>query len=326
MKVVELLEARRLYWRELEQLCSRLEKTYGTKSPDSVLRLGTLYRAACADLALADAYQLPPNTISYLHQLVARAHNHLYRSRRFDPRAWITEIFVHVPQRLFQDGYLRLAFVLFWGLFITAFFLARNSTDFCENLLQPEMMEQMRNMYSDPPQGRDINQNMEMFTFYIMHNAGIGLECFAWGLLLGIGGLFKTVYNAAYLGGVFGYMASLEGPEREHFFEFVTAHGPFELTAIILAAAAGMRMGFSLISTRGLTRAAALELGAKEAFPTACAAVILFILAASIEGFVSPSAMPYWSKAMIAAISSGLLIYYFVVLGYPRKEAHVRSE
>jgi uncharacterized membrane protein SpoIIM required for sporulation len=112
-------------------------------------------------------------------------------------------------------------------------------------------------------------------------------------------------------------MASLNGPERQNFFEFVTAHGPFELTAIILAAAAGMRMGFSLISTGGLTRTAALTRGAKEAFPTACVAVALFILAAIIEGFVSPSGFPYWFKAGVAAVTSGMLVYYFLVLGYP---------
>ena len=40
----------------------------------------------------------------------------------------------------------------------------------------------------------------------------------------------------------------------DHFFEFVTAHGPFELTAIALAAGAGLRLGVGLFATAGLTR------------------------------------------------------------------------
>ena len=37
-----------------------------TGTPSDVSRLGALYRAACADLALAYAYQLPQNTVQYL--------------------------------------------------------------------------------------------------------------------------------------------------------------------------------------------------------------------------------------------------------------------
>ena len=50
--------------------------------------------------------------------------------------------------------------------------------------------------------------------------------------VLGIGGLFATIYNAAVLGATFGHMATM--PQRENLFHFVTAHGPFELTAIVL--------------------------------------------------------------------------------------------
>ena len=48
------------------------------------------------------------------------------------------------------------------------------------------------------------------------------------------------------------------------------------------------------------------------------AAMVLFFLAALIEGFLSPSAAPYWIKATVAVLSSGLLMAYFVVLGFPK--------
>jgi hypothetical protein len=38
-----------------------------------------------------------------------------------------------------------------------------------------------------------------------------------------------------------------------------------------------------------------------------------------IEGFLSPTALPYWLKAGVAILSSGMLMFYFVVLGFPRK-------
>jgi uncharacterized membrane protein SpoIIM required for sporulation len=317
MKVAELLEARRENWRELSQLCMQMEG--GNKrslGPTAITRFAALYRAACADLALADAYQLPPNTVQYLHQLVGRAHNQLYLSRKFDYKAWGYELLHGIPQRLFHDNCLRLAFCLFWGVFLAAMVYGATSPQFAEEIVGKEQLNEMEKMYDRELSGRDINESGGMFGFYVLHNAGIGLKCFAAGLLFGVAGLFETVFNAAYLGTVFGHMTTV--PQKVNFFTFVTAHGPFELTAIILGAAAGMRLGFSQVDTKGHSRGDSLRLAAKEAVPTACLCVILFILAAIIEGFISRAAIPYSMKAGIAVASSGIMMFYFVLLGYPQ--------
>jgi hypothetical protein len=43
--------------------------------------------------------------------------------------------------------------------------------------------------------------------------------------------------------------------------------------------------------------------------------MVMFLLAAGIEGFLSPSAAPYEIKAAVAIVSTVMLLYYFVVLG-----------
>lgn len=325
MKVADLLESRRENWRELERSCMLLESRRAkTLGPAIIERFGKLYRAVCADLALADAYQLPPNTVHYLHQLVGRAHNQLYPSRRFQLESWVRELLFGVPQRLFRDNALRLAFVLFWGTFLAAMVSAYLSRDFANAIVTKEGLQQCEEMYDKPLAERheDASGFMQernlMAGFYVQHNSSIGLKCFAMGLLLGIGGLFETMVNAVQLGTIFGHMATV--PQRVNFFQFVTAHGPFELTAIVLAAAAGMRLGFSVIETRGWTRAASLKTAAREAVPSVCASILLFCLAALIEGYISPSALPYSIKASVAGLSTCLLLFYFVILGYPRAD------
>ena len=153
-----------------------------------------------------------------------------------------------------------------------------------------------------------------MAGFYIFHNPGIGLRCFAFGLFFGIGGLFATVYNAAVLGAVFGYMATM--PHKDNFFHFVTAHGPFELTAIVLFAAAGMRLGFSLVNTRGLGRIDSLRRAGDECLPIACAGIVLFLLGGRHRGLLLAFAAPYWVKAAVAIVSAIMLLFYLLVLGY----------
>lgn len=314
MKVVELLEQRRQNWNELERLCDQMEKrSKRALGAESIQRFAHLYRAACADLALADAYQLPVNTIAYLHQLVGRAHNQLYRSRKFNFRGWLHEMIYVLPPRLFRDNSLRLAFVLFWGVFLASMALAYYSPEYVEKLVGKPMVTMFEDMYSEPVSERQNRSAAMAMGYYTQHNTSIGLQCFAGGLLLGIGGLFELTFNAGFLGAVFGHMA--QAPQRANFFEFVTAHGPFELTAIVLSAAAGMRLGFSLVDTRGLTRGASLRQAGQEAKTTISAAIILFALAAVIEGFISPSPAPYWVKASVSAASSALLMFYFVFLG-----------
>lgn len=317
MKVSELLDSRRGSWVELELLCERMEgSSRRTLDAPTLARFASLYRAACADLALADAYQLPPKAIEYLHRLVGRAHNQLYRSQTFNMSTWARQLLVDVPRRLFLDNCLRLAMAIFWGTFLLSAVMAYTVPGFAEQVTGKEFISQLEDMYSEPVHGLDQVLFGGMAGFYIFNNTGIGFQCFAFGLLFGVGGLFKTVFNAAVLGAVFGHMATVQ--QRANFFEFVTAHGPLELTAIVLSAAAGMRLGFSLVDTGGLTRTASLRRAAAVAMPSMMAAVILFLLAALVEAFLSPSSAPYGIKALVAVLSAGLLVVYFVVLGHPR--------
>src|SRR5215203_3685940 len=112
MKVVELLERRRKNWQELERYCDRVGTTAGLNTAE-ISRFSALYRAACADLALSNSYQLPENTVQYLHRLVGRAHNQLYRSKRFDYASWAKMLLEDVPQRIFNDRCVQFMFCLF---------------------------------------------------------------------------------------------------------------------------------------------------------------------------------------------------------------------
>lgn len=314
MKVAELLAQRRENWRELEAVCAEMEsKRRKRMGGAAVARFATLYRGACADLALADAYHLPANTVGYLHQLVGRAHNQLYRARSFQISNWTQELLVALPQRLYRDNSLRLAFVVFWGFFLSTMFMAYVSPGFAEQIVGKRELHGMEEMHSQSISGSGVNSGAASVGFYIQHNTSIGLQCFAFGLLLGVGGLFITVSNGVLLGTIFGYMATTS--VRENFFQFVTAHGPFELTAIVVCSAAGMRLGFAIIDTRGLTRYDSLRLAGRQAMPTAALGMILFFLAACIEGLISPSTLPYALKAAIAVLSSAILVFYFVLLG-----------
>jgi uncharacterized membrane protein SpoIIM required for sporulation len=268
-------------------------------------------------LALAEAYQLPPETTAYLHRLVARCHVQLYRSRGLQLDHWIRLLLVNAPRQIYSDICVKICAILFFGLFTLSMVLGRSEASFpsyVETIVGTEAIKQMEEMYEQPLRANAAHY-VTAANFYIMHNTGIGLGCFAKGILI-LPCIYELCFNAVTLGAIFGYMSRDSVEQGENFLQFVTAHGPFELTAIVLSASAGLRLGVSWIQTARYRRLDSLRAGAVRAVPVIGAAATLFFLAALTEGFLSPSPALYIIKALWSIMASGLLMIYFVVLGF----------
>jgi len=326
MNVAELLEKHRPAWHELEDLLARLTRVFGRKraTGEEIARFTQLYRAACADLALAESYKLPPGIIRYLNNLVGRAHNQLYCDKVIGWSALPRLLVEELPRRIVSDGSFWCGMLLFWTPFLACAWLACHLHDdgFAERIVGSGTLNQIENMYSTSFGDRTFEDRMPMVGFYIFNNAGIGLQCFVAGAFFMVTGILITLFNAIYLGVIFGHMATTD--VSGHFFEFVVAHGPFELTAIAMASGAGLRIGFALISTRGYERIDSMKRAAKHAFPIIMFAVFLFCCAACIEAFLSPNPLeplrmigiePVSFKRAICVLTALMLFSYIVLLG-----------
>lgn len=311
MKTTELLARRQPDWKRLERFCAVLAQRRRAPA-ELVSEFSRLYRAVCADLALAEAYQIPQETIEYLHRLVGRAHNVYYRTQISLPREWFRLLFRETPAKILTDRMFWVVFLLFWTTFLLGMFLAARDRGFAETVVGAEMLTQMERMYAEKPSDWG-HSTVDRVGFYIQHNVGIALNCFALGLLFMVPGLLTLVFNSVLLGTVFGYMSTTA--QSPNFFEFVTAHGPFELTGIVLAASCGARLGFSMLKTNGLTRVASLRAALQDATPKLVVAVAFFVIAAGIEGLISPSALPYPVKLGVALLSVFALVGYIGILG-----------
>src|SRR3954468_6661882 len=116
MRVVDRLALREATWHELDALLAHLEaRRLRRAAAKEVLRLGELYRAACTDLMLAEAHDLPRDTVGDLHGLVGRGHNAVYRAKGFRFADWGSTLFGTVPRRLRADPCLRLSALVFYG-------------------------------------------------------------------------------------------------------------------------------------------------------------------------------------------------------------------
>ena len=315
MDIRRRIAERQVQWDQLEARIGRSRSgRLRRPTPEGVLDLARLYRSACADLALASAYHLPTRSVAFLHQLVGRAHSAVYRGQRFRVGRWGELLLSEMPRRLLRDRCLWLAFLLFWGPFLVCLYAAYTDQAFARTVVGAEMLGQVEDMYAEPIGGqRGAGGDADMFGFYILNNTGIGIRCFAMGALAGVGSLVIELSNAIQLGTLFGHMLST--PQAGNFREFVTAHGPLELNAIVLAAAAGLRLGFAFVATDGHSRLGSMRRQAPRALEMVCLAAVMFVLAAFVEGFVSAARGPYEFKVAVAAVSTLVIVTYLGVLG-----------
>ena len=152
-----------------------------------------------------------------------------------------------------------------------------------------------------------------MTGFYVFHNVGIAFQCFATGVLFGLGSVFFLVYNGLTIGAVAG-LVTAAGHGR-NLLTFTCTHGAFELTAIVIAGTAGIVMGYALVDTRGRTRLGSLQARAREIVYLVVGAALMLLVAAGIEGFWSPSGLPdrvKWGGAVVAYL---LVISYLTFAG-----------
>lgn len=323
----ELIAKREPDWKELERLTAELSNVRGTRRKDGekIARFAALYRAVCSDLALAESYRFPPGTVRYLNDLVGVAHNVLYRRQTWNWRLFGRVFFFDAPRWLLTDAAFWAALALFWIPFLTCESIASRNPDFARAVVGEANLQNLEDMYSNDFEERDLGDWIAGTAYYVQHNGGIGLRCFALGALFAFPGLYVLTFNAASLGVSFGYMSSeaVAADFAARFTEFTTAHGPFELTAIVLSAAAGMRIGFGLIKTNGFSRLDSARRAAIKASPAMVAAFLLFCGAAALEAFVSPSRTLFWGvlgdaatvKQGIAYFTTLLLAFYILGLG-----------
>jgi len=298
-------------WSELEAQLAALAKNPGKRRAASIqldgVRFAVQYRQVCEHLALAEARAYPMYLVERLQALVQAAHPVIYRERNRGIEQLGRLLLLDFPQTVrAHRHYLLLACALFVLPLLAVSGLAWRDPDFILRLMDVQQVQQLRQMYSPAEHAlgrlRAADSDFMMFGYYIMNNVGIGLRTFACGIFAGIGSIFVLIYNGIMLGGVAGHL--LSQPEyAENFLSFVVTHSAFELTAVVLAGTAGLRLGWSWIAPGRYTRMEALRRAARHAVVLVYGVVALLLLAAAVEAFWSSARwIAPWVKYAVGTV------------------------
>lgn len=312
---------RQAEWNELESLLT-VGRELRRLAPASISRFAALYRAVCADLGRARGAGYGHDVIALLDGLAARAHASLYSAPPYRLGA-LRDFFVRdFPETVRRNArFILFSTMLFLLPGLLGFFGARASRTFALSILPEAAAEQMEEMYKeDVGKGRDEGTDAAMAGFYVYNNVGIAFRCFATGIVFGLGSVFFLVFNGLNIGAVGGLLAS--SGRGMNLLTFGVGHGAFELTAIVISGAAGLLMGWALVSTGGLTRSGSLRRRAGDLGRLVLGAAAMLLVAAGIEAFWSPSSASRLVKLVVGAVLWALVILYLVLAGRgPRTEA-----
>jgi uncharacterized membrane protein SpoIIM required for sporulation len=151
------------------------------------------------------------------------------------------------------------------------------------------------------------------------HNISVTMLMVAAGITFGLGTAYLLALNGLLIGAVaalcFKHGMSLE------LWSFVLPHGSFEISALVIAGAAGLILGHALIDPGPYRRAEFLSFRARETVRLALGCVPLLVVAGIIEAFFSPSPAGPWLKLTVAAISFFGLVLFLGFSGLKRKES-----
>src|SRR5579863_6862083 len=299
------IQKRRPHWDRLAHLLAQSDLA-GLKqlSRAELQELALLYRQVAADLSVLRQDATARTYAAHVNQLLARAHHIIYSGRKTNLLTLFRFLKDDYPA-IFQANirYVLASLLVSGACGLFGVVLTSARPEFMRHFVGPEMIATMERhqMWT-----HSIVGVAPMATSAIMtNNLSVSFVTFASGIIFGLGTLFYLYYNGLLLG-VIGAACHQYGMSVA-LWSFVAAHGSLELPSIIIAGAAGLRLGHSMLFPGGYRWKDSLAKGGVEATRLVSGIIPLLVIAGCLEGFFSPSPAPVWLKFTVGGVLFGLL-------------------
>lgn len=319
MTLEQFVREREASWVELQQLVDQAGRKPERLGPERIRRLATLYRSAAADLAAARRRFPHEAATGRLEHLVVRARHLVYDSegRRDSVKAFVTRTYWRRVRE--RPAALAVAAALLFGPAIAGAVWGVRDPGAAVRFVP----EQMRSVAEPRTEGTNLGltpgQSGAMSSMIFTNNIRVAFMAFAGGITLGVLTGYLLVFNGVLIGTLFGL--SLSAGNGDPFISLVSPHGFLELSCIVVAGLAGIRMGWSVVSPGHRRRGASLQREARAAAELAIGTVPWLVLAGLVEGFVTPQGLPLPAAVLFGAVL-GVVYWALVILrGGPEPSA-----
>ena len=299
-------------WDRLDQLSSRAGRGLRRLTPGEVDELVEKYQRVSSHLSHARVAYADPALTARLTRLVSRANGLIYASRSRTMRA-VADFFAwRFPAAVWQSGRfvaVSAALLLFPALAVGAWIATSDEAleaSAPDAVRETYLEEDFEDYYSSEPA-------TQFATEVTVNNIQVAITAFATGVLLCVPAALLLAYNGASIGFAGGLFA--DAGELGKFFGLILPHGLLELTAVVVAGAAGLRLGWAVIAPGDRTRGQAVGAEARQSGVIALGLVLAFAVAGLIEGFITGRGVPPGLRVGVGVAAELAFVTWVVVQG-----------
>ncbi len=279
----------------------------GQLSRAELQEMALLYRQVAADLSVLRQDSTARSYALHVNQLLARAHHIIYSGRKTNLLTllrFLRDEYPAIFQRQIGFVLAALAVSVAWG--VLGAVITSVHPEFMRMFVSPKMIETMerRHLWTE-----SVVTVAPLASSAIMtNNLSVCFVSFAGGILFGLGSFYSLVTNGLMLG-VVGVACHQYGMSLA-LWSFVAAHGALELPSIVIAGAAGFRLGYAMLFPGALRWRDSVARGGIEATRLVSGVIPLLVIAGTLEGFFSPSQAPIWLKFTVSGLLFSLLLMW----------------
>lgn len=308
MDVDAFVLAHRATWDRLDQLVKRRRRLTGAEVDELV----DLYQRVSTHLSMVRSASGDSVVVGRLSGLVARARAAVTGAHAPLWREFVRFWTVSFPVVAYQAWRWWLGTAI--GFFIVTVALAlwvSGNPEVHSAIGTPSEIEELVNhdfasYYSEHPAGSFALQVW-------VNNAWVAAQCIVYAILLGLPIPYVLYQNAANLGLIAGLM--FHAGQGDLFLGLITPHGLLELTAVFLAGAVGMRLGWSVISPGDRPRGQVLAERGRAVVSVAIGLVVVLLISGLVEAFVTPSPLPTFVRIAIGVAVEIAFLAYVIYFG-----------
>jgi uncharacterized membrane protein SpoIIM required for sporulation len=302
------MAAHRAEWRRLDDLVRRRRRLTGAEADELVM----LYQRTTTHLSAVQSSAHDPVLVAALSSRVARARGAVTGVHAPQWRVVGRFALVSFPAMAYRArwwwlgtavGSLAVAFLIGWRVAVSPQVQAAIAPPSLVRQLVNHQFQGYYSQYAAPAFAAQVWTN----------NAWLAAEALIFGILLGLPTLWLLFSNAANIG-IAGALMIVHG-KGVLFFALILPHGLLELTAVFLAAATGLRLGWTVIDPGPRPRSRALAEEGRASVTIALGLIVVLLVSGVIEAFVTPSPLPTWARITIGLVAEALFLGYVIVCG-----------
>ncbi len=278
------------------------------------------------DLAYSRTFYPESKTTQYLNGLATEFHQAIYRNKKEKSSRIIWFWQYELP---YMFGKYQKQFLYSFIFFVVFALMGALSAKYDENFVRLILGDEYVNMTLDNIEKGDPfavykdESPATMFFFIAFNNIQVAFLMYLFGILFSVGTIWMLLRNGIMMGS-FQYFFIAKGYGAK-FITVVFIHGTIELWSFVVAGAAGLILGNSILFPGTYKRGESIRRGGKEGLKMVLGLVPFFILAAFFESFVTRhTEMPLAFSIAILVGSLLLIVWYFVI--YPlRLNSHMQQ-